>query len=324
MSICLLKTSFHFLNMKTIRLYQPSERLACPGEKGVIAFRSADDAIICGDFQDVLAYVRDHVDLLTKDPLLKMQLNRIESAELQPSTRIGEKFAARSLATQIRANSGSILELQLFQKQKRIWREIDSLDADHAKGSDQEALASLRQRSTEYLIRWLSLRANYVSRNWTKLWHYVHERVPFDDRVTQIAVSWMYALDDASDLSETKSIIYALLQGWTSLGIDYPDYGEFLSDRLATDPSFLFSLLRPKSSSRCYSTISPSEGIEPCFEFACFCVSDLPREQYVIDTVQSSLEAIINFDQAAHAPRDFEQRHVQRAYRIADELRGAI
>ena len=56
----------------------------------------------------------------------------------------------------------------------------------------------------------------------------------------------MYALDDASDLSETKSIIYALLQGWTSLGIDYPDYGEFLSDRLATDPSFLFSLLRPK------------------------------------------------------------------------------
>ena len=55
-----------------------------------------------------------------------------------------------------------------------------------------------------------------------------------------------------------------------------------------------------------------------------FCVSDLPREQYVIDTVQSSLEAIINFDQAAHAPRDFEQRHVQRAYRIADELRGAI
>ena len=47
------------------------------GEKGVIAFRSADDAIICGDFQDVLAYVRDHVDLLTKDPLLKQLTNRI-------------------------------------------------------------------------------------------------------------------------------------------------------------------------------------------------------------------------------------------------------
>ena len=188
---------------------------------------------------------------------------------MQPSYENWREVAASVFSDADQGKFWIDSELQLFQKQKRIWREIDSLDADHAKGSDQEALASLRQRSTEYLIRWLSLRANYVSRNWTKLWHYVHERVPFDDRVTQIAVSWMYALDDASDLSETKSIIYALLQGWTSLGIDYPDYGEFLSDRLATDPSFLFSLLRPKKALPDVIRLSrPARESERCFESA--------------------------------------------------------
>ena len=71
---------------------------------------------------------------------------------------------------------------------------------------------------------------NFASRNWTKLWHYVHERLPFDDRIAQIAVAWMYALDASSgDFSQAKSVIYALLQRWSALGKDYPDYGEFLS-----------------------------------------------------------------------------------------------
>ena len=90
------------------------------GEKGVIAFRSADDAIICGDFQDVLAYVRDHVDLLTKDPLLKMQRNRINPLSCSRLMRIGEKFAARSLATQIRANSRSILSCSFFRSKSEF------------------------------------------------------------------------------------------------------------------------------------------------------------------------------------------------------------
>ena len=296
------------------------------GDKGVIAFRSTDNEIVCGDLQDVLSYVGDHGDLVSKDTVLKLQLNRIESAELQPSYDNWRKVATQVFNDADQSKFWINSELQLFQKQRRIWREIDRLDAEVSKGSDEEAIASLRQRSTEYLVRWLSQRANFASRNWTKLWHYVHERLPFDDRVTQIAVSWMYALDaDSNDFSQTKSIIYALLQGWSTLGRDYPDYGEYLSERLASEPTMLFCLLRPKHLfQQLFDYLAQRGNLDDVLKLLSFCVSDLPREQYITNTVQSALEAIIHFEQAAHAPRDFEHRHIQRAYVIAKELRETI
>jgi hypothetical protein len=118
------------------------------GDKGIIAFRSADDAIICGDFQEVLAYIGGHLDVVSKDPVLRMQLHRVESAELKSSYENWRKVAAQVFEDADQSKFWIDSELQLFQKQKRIWREIDRLDSDESKGDDSESYASLRERST--------------------------------------------------------------------------------------------------------------------------------------------------------------------------------
>jgi hypothetical protein len=295
------------------------------GDKGIIAFRSVDNAIICGDFEEVLTYIGAHLDLVSNDPVLRMQLHRVESAELKPSYENWRKVAAQVFDDVDQGKFWIDSELQLFQKQKRIWRDIDRLDADESKGDDSEAYDSLRTKSTEYLIRWLSQRSNFTSRNWTRLWHYVHERLPFDDRVAQIGVNWMYALHaESEDFSQTKTVMYALLQGWLTLGKDYPDYGEFLSDRLATEPSFLFSLLRPKKLFELLFDYLVARGnLDDVLKLLRFSISDLPNEPYITETIENALDVIANSYHDEPTPPNFDHRHLEQARKLAEILRAA-
>jgi hypothetical protein len=299
------------------------------GDKGLIAFRSSDEAIICGDFEEVLPYIAQNKELISKNPLLRLQLQRIESAELNQSYEVWRTVASQIFKDDDQAKFWVDSELQLFQKQKKIWSDIDPIDADDPQSGDGVVYTALSEYSTEYLLRWLSNRANFPSKNWTKLWHYVHEKMPFDDRAAQIALAWMYSLDaDDSDFNQTKSVIYALLQGWATLGKDYPDYGEFLSDRLATDPSLLFNFLRPKGLFRqLFEYLAAKGNLDDLLKVIAFCISDMPKEKYVIEAISSALSSIIyqtqredSLSQPSLYNREFEQRHVLQAHALFDRL----
>jgi hypothetical protein len=55
------------------------------GNKGIIAFRSSDNSIIAGDFEVILSYISQNSELIANNPLLRMQLHRIETAEVEKS-----------------------------------------------------------------------------------------------------------------------------------------------------------------------------------------------------------------------------------------------
>jgi hypothetical protein len=298
------------------------------GDRGIISFRSTDGSLVTGDFETVLHYCDNNRELIGEDHLLQMQLQRIESAELPPSYELWRTVAAEIFKEPGQAKLWVDSELHLFQKEQRIWSEIDTIDPDEFEAGDGPTLTALFERSTEYLLRWLGNRNNFRRKNWTKVWHYVHEKIPFDERVRDVAVSWMYSLNsDVSDFQETRSIIYALLQLWSLTGKDYPDYGDFLSDRLASEPSLLFICLRPAQFFRLlFEYILAKGNIPDLLTLAEFTISNLPKEGYIVDSVTSVLTAIVksrHFDGigSATAPdRQFDYRYISAAGELLDKL----
>lgn len=95
------------------------------GDKGLIAFRSFDERVVCGDFEDALTYISEHANSIAKDPVLHLQLQRIKSAELNPSYALWRDVSSRIFIDESQSKFWLDSELLLYQKQKRIWAEID-------------------------------------------------------------------------------------------------------------------------------------------------------------------------------------------------------
>ncbi len=255
-----------------------------------------------------------------------------ELADFNASYELWRQVAAKLFSDESQARFWVDSELQLFQKQKKIWSEIDPPSQDEFKAGRGISPRQIAEYGTEYLIRWLSDRGNFYAKNWTSVWHYVNERLPFDERVAQIAISWMYALDDEDcDLQQSKTLVFALLQGWVLLGKDFPDYGEFLSDRFASDPSLLFGYLRPrKLFSQLLQYLSIKGNLDDLLKIISFGITNLPKEGYIVEAMRSCLlaigsQALGDQDRGKTSPlnREFEQRHVETATNLLRALDDA-
>jgi hypothetical protein len=191
----LVKEIVPFLEYENYQCFAyDNPRTIAVGDKGIIAFRSFDESIVCGDFEEVVDYIDQNQAPIAKNLVLQLQLQRVESTDLKKSYELWRLVATKIFDDEEQAKFWVDSELQLFQKQKRIWADIDPLDQDDLRSGEGLQHTSITQVGTEYLLRWLSNRVNFSAKNWTTIWHYVHEKLPFDDRVSQVALARMYSL----------------------------------------------------------------------------------------------------------------------------------
>lgn len=192
----------------------------------------------------------------------------------------------------------------LDEEMKALHKLIQHKDSK-ARGEQGSIYVSITEHSIEYLLRWLSARANFVSRDWTKIWHYVNEKAPFDERMQEVALSWIYFLgDEDHDLQQTKSVIYALLERWVPGHQGWGEFGEFLSDRLAADPSLLFSFLRPRRLfRRLIEFLSENGEVSDVLKILKFCVSEGPKDDESHVVLGYAIDVVYSRDSSEHAQR---------------------
>ena len=223
-----------------------------------------------------------------------------------------------------------IPEIHLQQRQKRIWDHLDPMDVeDPGRARADEFYSRIGEYSPEYLFQWLSSRANFISSEWTKVWHYVNEKMPFDDRLEQVALSWIFFLGSEDyDLHQTKSVLFALFERWQAFGHKLPDLGEFLSDRLTSDASLLFELLRPKRLfSNMFRFLAQHGHSDDVLDLIHFCIEELPKEPYITRALFDALTTIIGETQKSednwkpHTRNcDFTQEHLNYAHQLQQLL----
>ena len=272
-------------------------RMVNVGDKGLIAFRSTDDAIVCGDIEEILKYISDNRKLILESPNLHSQLLRIESAEIETAyaawRRVGDAVFEDVDQRRFWVDS----EHQLFQKQRKIWAEIDPQEAQDPKTADSGIYGSISEYGSEYLIRWLTNRSNFDSKSWTKVWHYVNAKSPFDERVAQTALSWVFYIGHTDvDVSQTKSVLYAVLERWLfNADAQLPDLADFLTDRLTDDLSLIFEFLRPRRLlSLLLLFLAHESGIDDVVRILNFCDRELPNEELVNQPLYEALQIIVS------------------------------
>lgn len=263
------------------------------GDNGLIVFRSTDNSIVCGDVTEVLSYISQNKELISKNPLLNSQLQRIEAAELNPSFEGWRSAAAAVFIEDDQRRFWIDSEMMLFQKQKKIWADIEPLEIDSPKTADGGIYASISEYGTEYLIRWLSNRSNFGSKDWTKVWHYVNACSPFDDRIQELALSWIFHVgDEDQDLKQTRSILFALLGRW-KVGYELPDLGEYLSSRFASDESLVYSFLRPRTLfADLFSFLCARGDVGDVLKIVKFAINELPKDEHVVHVLQNAVSAM--------------------------------
>ena len=230
----------------TIPFYD-EDKLIAMGDAGLVAFRSPSSEIVCGKVQEIFEYLAINAELVAENAFLHAQLLRIVSAEFKPSYESWRRVSTSCFENEDQRRFWVDSEHQLFQKQKKIWAEIEPQDPQPPRSGDAQSYVSLVEYGTEFLIRWLSDRSNFRSKNWTKIWHHVHEQVPLDDRLPEIALAWLYSIDNEDgDFEQTRTLIFALLENWERIDKDAPELGGFLAERLADNPELLFIFVRPR------------------------------------------------------------------------------
>jgi hypothetical protein len=105
------------------------ERSIFIGDKGLIAFRSIDNSIICGDVTEVLDYFDQKREIIASSPVLTAQLLRIQAAELPTSYDVWTKVAERTFSNPNQRKLWVDSEILLYQKQRRIWADIEPISS---------------------------------------------------------------------------------------------------------------------------------------------------------------------------------------------------
>lgn len=260
------------------------------GDRGIIAFRAPDNGIVCGDITEILSYIANNRDAIEIHKVLRSQLHRIEAADLNTSYEGWRSIAAEIFHDERQKKLWLESELSIFQKQRRIWAEIEPIKPDDHTGGESGIYGSISEHSIEYLIRWLTTRKNFVSRDWTKVWHYVNERAPFDERPSTIALSWIFAVGDSGvDFQQTRSILMVLFDRWEN-NFQLPDLGDFLSNTFSQDTSLLFDFFRPRALFAHLIDFIAAEGDkDDLFTIVDFSIDNLPKDTFALEVLSDAL-----------------------------------
>jgi hypothetical protein len=124
----------------------------------------------------------------------------------------------------------------------------------------------------------------------------VKNGLPFDERVPQIGISWMYALGEEDfDFQQSKSILCVLLQHDRSpVNINWRELGEFVSERLNSQPYLLYEFLKPNQLFASLFAFLASHGNTDDFlKLTEFCIADVPKDEVMMNALEIGLECIL-------------------------------
>jgi hypothetical protein len=265
-------------------------------DQGLVAFRTPDDSIFCGNLEETLAFLKDNRELVSRSATLRIQLNRVESVELRPSYDAWRTVADAVFEDEDQKKLWIDSELLIFQKQKQIWSDIDPIEPTSPSATKSALPGSLAEYGFEFLIRWLANRNNFNAAGWTTVWHHVKNGLPFDERVPQIGISWMYALGEEDfDFQQSKSILCVLLQHDRSpVNINWRELGEFVSERLNSQPYLLYEFLKPNQLFASLFAFLASHGNTDDFlKLTEFCIADVPKDEVMMNALEIGLECIL-------------------------------
>jgi hypothetical protein len=258
-------------------------RTVSVGDRGLVGFRSTDHSIVYGNTAEIIEYIDAHRQLIQRSAHLDSQLRRIEGEKLssmyEPWRLVAKESFERPDQQAFWLNS----EVALFQSQAKIWEEIDS-DQHQGRSEKQSGLkGQLGTYSHEYLIRWLSDRSNFIYSDWVKVWHYVNERNPFEQRLVDVAQRWLFfSQASGGDLGEARSILFTLLHYARFSKGALSELGSFLSDELSDSPFSIFYFLRPSMLfSNLFWFLGNFGDPRSVVTLARFCASELPQETYI-------------------------------------------
>jgi hypothetical protein len=298
------------------------------GDQGLVAFRTPDDSIFCGNIEETLAFLKNNQELVTRNPILRVQLNRIESAELQPSYDAWRDAANIVFDDADQKKLWLDSELLIFQKQKQIWSDIDPTEPVSRNLRESSLQGSLADYGFDFLVEWLAKRSNFNVKGWTAVWHHVNEGLPFDERVGQIGVSWMYALGEEDyDFQQSKSILYALLQRRNSCpDINWRELAEFVSDRLHSEPYLLYTFLKPRGYfSTLFVFLILYGHTDDVLKLVDFCVGNVPKDEEVLKTLEiaiaCALDRLVGEDKADRPTTDRGQKQLETALNLLETIR---
>jgi hypothetical protein len=312
-----VKAMLPFLDYENYNLVT-AERALTVGvnDRGLVAFRSADQSIFCGNVADVIRYFEASRELIRKSPHLYSQLGRIEGDQFTSMYENWGLVARESFESKVQQAFWLDSEVSLFQSQRQIWDEINSDKREENSGKRIGLKEGASRYSSEYLIRWLSDRNNFIYSDWVKVWLYVNEGNPFEQRLLDVAQRWLFFNQaEGGDLGEARSVLFTLLHHARFSRGTFKDLGSFLSDELSESPYAIFYFLRP---SELFANLlwflgsyGDSDGV---LEIAEFCANELPREKYIIDSLTEGLNILVDRPNEDEAGR-------RRALKLIEELR---
>jgi hypothetical protein len=290
-----IKEMLPFLDYENYRLVMAERgRAVGVADRGLVAFRSADHSIVCGNPAEIIEYIEAHRELIRRSAHLDSQLRRIEGEKLssmhEPWSRVAKESFERGDQQAFWLNS----EVALFQSQAKIWEDIDSEQHQEKSGKRIGFKGQLSNYSSEYLIRWLSDRSNFIFSDWVKIWHHVNEQNPFEQRLVDVAQRWLFfSQASGGDLGEARSILFTLLHHARFSKGTLSELGSFLADELSDSPFSIFYFLRPSELfANLFWFLGNYGDPQSVVALAQFCASELPREAHIVNAVIDSLNAL--------------------------------
>jgi len=294
------------------------------GDQGLVAFRLPDGTIFSGNVAEVLEYIEAHEELIARSVCLRTQLNRVRSAEYHVSYD-GWRDVANSVFDDPEQRKLWLdAEMSHFQKQDLMWEEIDP--AEPASDEDKKAglQGSLDEYGLDFLILWLSRRANFEAKGWTSVWHHVNAAMPFDERLSELGVTWMYAMSDQDpDLQQSKTILYSLLQRQSALAINWSDLAKFLGERFGSDPFLIFGYMRPPALFSTLLRLLAVQGFaDDAIKLIQFCISEVPKDEFVSVALQDAIQAMLAERSNDDVARDQDQEWVKTLQALSEQVRA--
>jgi hypothetical protein len=324
-----VKEVIPFLEYENYPIIQSTQELVVTvGDGGLVAFRSADDSIFCGNPEEVLKYIDENRALVATNVLLRIQLNRIESVGLEKSYDDWRDLAKAKFDNEKQRSLWLNSEHRLHQKQQQIWTELDRGEVKPEEPSKPGLQRPLSEYSAEHLLRWLSSRSNYFAKGWTTVWHHVNVRLPFDDRVSLLGMNWMYALNEEdADFQQSKSILFGLFyRSKRSKDIEWAELAEFVLERLIAEPYLLYNFLKPRSLLPDLMVFLALFGsVDYVLRLVEFCIQNVPKEGHVVAAMEEALEIIlaehVRDDDPGEPRREFEAKDYRAASALFQRVR---
>jgi len=266
------------------------------GGEGLIAFRSFDGSIISGNSSEIISYIHTNRSVIAQQPILHAQLQRIEVASFTASYDVWREVATILFPSEPQRKLWIESEHLLFQRRKQIWMEIEHIGTRRDSYMQEGLSDEISRYGAEELFGWLINRRNFLKENWTKEWHRLRALEPFDKRVLELAVAWMFHLAaEHHDLRQMRSVLSSFLE--TTSDKYNTELGEFLSDTFSSEPSLLFEFLRPKRLlSQLLNAIVAYGDIEQSIKVLEFGIEHLPKEEFIINALRSALDDVDESD----------------------------